>query len=66
VGEVSDIIATDYGMHILKVTRIIPGQPSAFEAIRDTVREVYAQDLELYQTILAEQRRKATIKVIVE
>lgn len=63
VGDVSSVIATDYGMHIIKVTRIIPGQPSVYENIRETVREVYAQDLELYQKILAEQRKRADIKI---
>ncbi len=60
-GEVSDVIQTDYGFHLIKVTDRKPGQPSTFEKVRDTVRENYAMDL--WQTVVTEQRRTARIDI---
>jgi parvulin-like peptidyl-prolyl isomerase len=61
VGDVSDIVATDFGYHIIKVTDRTQGQPSSFEAIKNEVKEIYAQ--EIYQMIITEQRRTAKIEM---
>jgi parvulin-like peptidyl-prolyl isomerase len=59
VGDLSDVVATDYGYHLIKVTDRTNGQPSNFEVIKTEVKEVYAQ--EIYQSIITEQRRTAKI-----
>ncbi|MCS7046052.1 MAG: peptidylprolyl isomerase [Gemmataceae bacterium] len=65
-GEITDVVATEFGYHLIKVTDRTPGEPSQFELIPDLIRETMAQDSELYQRILAEQRKSAKIEVLVE
>lgn len=62
-GQMSNVVATDFGYHLIKVTERTPGEPSNFEAMRDTIREVWAQDVDLHQRILAEQRKTGRIEV---
>ena len=47
-------------MICIKVTDRTGGQASNFEAIKNEVKEIYAQ--EIYQAIVAEQRRSAKIE----
>ncbi len=61
VGDLSDIVTTDYGIHILKVTDRKPGTPSNFEKIKDEVRDYYVQ--ELAQQILIKERQTAKIEI---
>ena len=63
IGDVSDVVKTDFGLHLIKATDRTKGEPSNFETIKDFVRDVYAQDLDLYQNVLAEQRKTARIEV---
>ena len=65
-GDVSDIISTDFGLHIIKVTGRTKEEPSDFEKIKEAVREIYAQDLDLYQGVLTEQRKTAKIEVFLK
>lgn len=60
VGEVSDIVETEYGYHLIKVTDRKPGQPSDFTKIKDVVREFRSEDL--WQALLVEQRKGARIE----
>jgi parvulin-like peptidyl-prolyl isomerase len=60
--EVGDLLETNFGFHIIKVTDRTKGQDSKFEEIIDMVRDVYAQDVGLFQSIVTEQRKTATIK----
>lgn len=61
VGEVSEIVETDFGLHLIKVTNRDNGQPSDLSKIQDSVKQVYSQ--EMYQGIIAEQRRTARIEI---
>lgn len=65
-GDMTDVVATEFGYHIILVTERTNGELSKFEAIRDRVREVMAQDRELHQTIISEQRRGAKIEVFLQ
>jgi peptidyl-prolyl cis-trans isomerase C len=65
-GELTDVVATDIGYHLLKVTDRTAGAPSRFEESRDAIRDVMAQESDLYQRILAEQRKTAKIEVFVQ
>jgi parvulin-like peptidyl-prolyl isomerase len=60
-GEVSDVVETDYGYHLIKVTKRHAGTPSDFAKIKEIVREVCAEDER--QKILAEERKKSEIKI---
>jgi parvulin-like peptidyl-prolyl isomerase len=63
VGDLSDVVETEFGYHLIKVTDRTKGEPSNFEAIKDLVRDVYVQEHELYQGIIAEQRKTARIEI---
>ena len=60
-GEISDIVENEYGLHLIKLTKRIPGKPSDFAKIKEAVREFCAEDLR--QQILAGERKKADIKI---
>lgn len=61
VGQVSDVVQTDYGLHLIKVLERKPGQPSEYAKIKDKVR-VFCME-ELLQTLLAQLRKSATIEI---
>jgi peptidyl-prolyl cis-trans isomerase C len=61
VDEVSDIVTTDFGLHLIKVTDRKPGKPSDFEKIKDEVRDFYVE--ELRQNLLIQERKNAKIEV---
>jgi parvulin-like peptidyl-prolyl isomerase len=61
VGEVSDVVETDYGMHLIKVTDRKPGQPADFNKIKDEVRELCTEEMRL--AVLAKQRKAAQIEI---
>src|SRR5262249_6245887 len=62
VGEISDVVVTDYGMHLIKVTERKPGQPSSFENVKDDVRMMAAE--EMRQALLAQQRKTARVQIL--
>jgi parvulin-like peptidyl-prolyl isomerase len=63
VGDISGVVITAKGAHLIKVTDRTAGEVSNFEQIKDAVREIWAQDEELIPRILAEQRKNGDIKV---
>jgi parvulin-like peptidyl-prolyl isomerase len=65
-GKMTEIITTDFGFHLIKVTDRSAGEPSRFEEIREVIRDVMAQEQELQQRILAEQKKTAKIEVMVQ
>jgi parvulin-like peptidyl-prolyl isomerase len=62
-GELSEVVNSEFGVHLIKVTERSAGEPSNYETMRDMIREVWAQEAELYQRILAEQRKNSKIDV---
>lgn len=62
VGDVSPVVQSEIGLHLIKVTDRKPGQPSDLARIREKVVADYAG--ELWQTILAQERRKAQIRLV--
>src|SRR5205823_917335 len=61
-GEVSDVVQTQFGLHLIQVTGRDPGQPSEYAKVKDMVREVYLD--EMRQNILAQMRKEAKIEVM--
>jgi parvulin-like peptidyl-prolyl isomerase len=65
VNEISPVLTTASGYHIVKVTqRNEPKERSTYESVRDAVREIWSQDVELYQQIIAHQRKNSKIEVL--
>jgi parvulin-like peptidyl-prolyl isomerase len=61
VGEVSDVIETEAGYHLIWVTDRKAGKPSRFEDVAQDVRECF--EAELKQNLLIELRKKAKIEI---
>jgi parvulin-like peptidyl-prolyl isomerase len=63
VGEVSDIVETEFGYHLIKVTDRKAGQSSDFQKIKDEVRDFYVE--ELRQRLLMQQHKASKIDILV-
>jgi parvulin-like peptidyl-prolyl isomerase len=61
VGQVSEVVPTEYGYHLLKVTERKPGQPTTFDEAKGEVRILYAD--EMRQVLIAEQRKQAKLEI---
>jgi parvulin-like peptidyl-prolyl isomerase len=61
INDISGVVATDFGLHLIKVTNRDNGQPSDYAKMHEQVKEIYAR--ELYQTIATEQRRTARVEI---
>ncbi len=61
VGEMSDVVTTDYGVHLILVTERKAGVASEFELVKEDVRDCLLE--ELRQTTLAELRRTAKVEM---
>jgi parvulin-like peptidyl-prolyl isomerase len=60
-GEVSDVVETDYGLHLIKVTDRMPGEPSTFDKVKDDVRRMCVE--EMGQDILVREHKAAKIQI---
>jgi peptidyl-prolyl cis-trans isomerase C len=60
-GQISDVVQTGFGLHLIRVAERKAGQPSDFARIKDQVRDMYAE--EYRQTILAQQRKAARLEI---
>ncbi len=61
VGQVSEVVQTDYGLHLIKVTERKVGKGSNYAEIKDAVREFCAEDMR--QQILAKLRKEAKLTI---
>lgn len=61
VGQVSDVVATAQGLHLIKVIERSNAEPSEFQKIREQVREVCLE--EIRQEVLAQLRRSAKVEI---
>jgi parvulin-like peptidyl-prolyl isomerase len=61
VGEVSDVVETEAGYHLIWVTDRKPGKPTRYEEAAPDVRECF--EAEFKQNLLTELRKKAKIEI---
>lgn len=61
VGEVSDVVETPAGYHLIWLTDRKPGKPSRYEDLAPDVRDCF--EAELKQNLLADLRKKARIDI---
>jgi parvulin-like peptidyl-prolyl isomerase len=66
VGDISHVVTTDFGFHLIKVTTRTLAESVDFDAMRDVVRKTMAQESDLFRGILQEQRRTAKIEMLVQ
>jgi peptidyl-prolyl cis-trans isomerase C len=60
-GQISEVVQTDYGLHLIKVHERKAGQASEYSKIKEQVREFYSMDLR--KQVLDHQRKAADIKI---
>jgi parvulin-like peptidyl-prolyl isomerase len=61
VGQVTDVVQSDYGLHLILVTERKDGKPSDFTKIKDEVRQMCMEDM--WQSILGQLRKAAKIEI---
>ena len=61
VGQVSEIIETEFGYHLIVVTDQKAGKPVAFEQVADEVKSSYAE--ELRNAVIARMRQTGKVTV---
>ena len=61
VGDISEVVETDFGLHLIKVTERTDGKPSQYETCVDDVRGCHAEELRL--ALLNRLRKKAKVEV---
>ena len=61
MGDVSEVVTTEFGVHLIKVTERKEGEKSNFDPLKDQVQEIYAQ--EIYQNIITDMRKNSKIEI---
>jgi peptidyl-prolyl cis-trans isomerase SurA len=63
-GEVSSLVQTPYGLHIIKVDKIIPGQTLPLDKVREQIRNQFLNKKmdSVYKEYLAELRKNAFVE----
>jgi peptidyl-prolyl cis-trans isomerase C len=60
-GQMSDVVATDFGYHLILVTDRKAGTPKKFEEVKEDVKILYA--MKLREAVLAQVKPKAKIEI---
>jgi peptidyl-prolyl cis-trans isomerase C len=60
-GEMSEVVRTDFGAHLIKVTERKPGTPSKYEEVKEAVKAVWADELRV--NLILQLRKAAKIEV---
>ncbi|HTU93730.1 MAG TPA: peptidylprolyl isomerase [Gemmataceae bacterium] len=63
-GQVSDVIDSEYGVYLIKVTQRDPGHPSEFDKVKQAVRDLSVEEMKM--SILNQQRKSSDIKILLQ
>ena len=69
VGEISDVVETDFGLHLIKVTDRKEGEKSDFIKIKEAVREFCTEDLRqqiLERAAPAAQQDRVVLRQVID
>lgn len=61
VGDISDVVATEFGYHVVLVTGKQPGKQPTFEQAKEAVRAVYA--MRLRDAVIGQMKPAAKIEI---
>jgi peptidyl-prolyl cis-trans isomerase C len=61
VNQISEVVETEFGYHLIWITDRKPGQPSDYNKVKEMAREMCAQ--QLWQNILTQQRKTAKVEM---
>jgi parvulin-like peptidyl-prolyl isomerase len=61
VNEISDVVTTDFGLHLVLVTDRKPPEPSEFAKVKDEVRDCYTEEMRL--KVITDLRKTAKIEM---
>jgi len=59
--QMSDVIETEFGVHLILQTAKNPGKPRKFEEVKEEVRAVFA--MQLRQAVIAQMKPKSQINI---
>jgi peptidyl-prolyl cis-trans isomerase C len=59
--QISDVVATEFGYHLVLVTAKKAGEPTKFEDVKETVKEVYGGKLK--EAVIGQMRPRAKIVI---
>src|SRR5262249_36993865 len=62
-GELSDVVESAYGVHLIRVTDRKPGMPSTFEKCTEDVLDQFTEDFRV--ELVAKLRKQAQIQITV-
>ncbi|MEI7683707.1 MAG: peptidylprolyl isomerase [Planctomycetota bacterium] len=64
VNDITAVVPTEFGLHLIKVTDRTAPDPADFGAMKDVVRKTMAQEQSLFRDILDRQRKGARIDIL--
>jgi parvulin-like peptidyl-prolyl isomerase len=64
-GEISEIVETEYGFHIIRVDKIIPPEIKSFEEVKEEIEKklIWQKHNEAYNQMAAQLEQKAEIEI---
>jgi parvulin-like peptidyl-prolyl isomerase len=63
-GQVSDVMDSEFGLYLIKVTQRDPGHPSEYAKIKQEVRDLCVEEMKM--SILNQQRKAADIRILLQ
>jgi parvulin-like peptidyl-prolyl isomerase len=63
-GQVSDVLDSEYGLYLIKLTQRDPGHPSEYTKVKAEVRDLCVEEMKM--SILNQQHKTAEIKVFLQ
>lgn len=63
-SQVSDVMETEFGLYLIKVTQRDPGRPSEYAKVKQEVRDLCVEEMKM--SILNQQRKMAEIRILLQ
>jgi parvulin-like peptidyl-prolyl isomerase len=63
-GQVSDVLDSEFGLYLIKVTQRDPGHPSEYAKVKESVRDLCVEEMKM--AILSQQRKSAEVRILLQ